>query len=68
MLYKGVYEYGKRRTNQFQADIRVKGKTIHLGWYETQEEAARAYDKAALKYYGAFACINFPDKGRRAAI
>jgi len=54
--YKGVHF--DKGTKKWRARITPGGKSIHLGLYETQEEAAIAYDNAAIKYYGEFACLN----------
>ncbi|XP_019457513.1 PREDICTED: AP2-like ethylene-responsive transcription factor PLT1 [Lupinus angustifolius] len=37
-----------------------KGYQVYLGGYDTAEKAARAYDLAALKYWGESSTINFP--------
>lgn len=54
--YRGVgFQKGRWR-----AYIGVAGKQVTLGRYDTKEDAARAYDRAALMYYGEFAHLNFP--------
>ncbi|XP_076901100.1 AP2-like ethylene-responsive transcription factor PLT1 isoform X2 [Bidens hawaiensis] len=37
-----------------------KGRQVYLGGYDNEEKAARAYDLAALKYWGPTTHINFP--------
>jgi len=54
--YKGVHFY--KRSKKYQAYIKVNYKRIHLGFYENEDQAAIAYNIAALKYHGEFACLN----------
>lgn len=54
--YKGVYfsnGHGK-----WAAAIRVEGARTYLGFYDTKEEAALAYNAAAIKAHGDFAYLN----------
>jgi len=55
-LYKGVYFYCKH--GKWKAQIQVKGKKIALGTYENEINAAAAYNKAAVFYFGEYANLN----------
>lgn len=60
--YKGVRLLkDTRRSKPWQANILAKKKMKFLGNYSTEIEAAKAYDRAAKKYYGDFARLNFPE-------
>lgn len=54
--YKGVWLRGD--TDRWQAEIHYNYKKVSLGCYNTQEEAAIAYNKAAKEYHGEFANLN----------
>lgn len=53
--YKGV----RRPKNKWLAEIRTHSKSIHLGSYEIEIDAAKAYDAKAKELFGEFACTNF---------
>ncbi|CAJ2635234.1 unnamed protein product [Trifolium pratense] len=66
--YRGVTRH--RWTGRYEAHLwdnsckkegqSRKGRQVYLGGYDMEEKAARAYDQAALKYWGPSTHINFP--------
>lgn len=47
-----------KRRNKYFARIKVNRRTFHLGYFDTPEAGARAYNEAAIKYHGEFAKLN----------
>jgi len=54
--FKGVYPHAQ--VDKWCAQIGVAGRRLYLGYFDDPREAARAYNEAALKHYGEFACLN----------
>lgn len=54
--HKGVY-FNKEK-GKWQAQITKKRKCINLGRFDNEDDAGRAYNEAAKKYFGEFANLN----------
>lgn len=55
---------GVTRTSsgKYTAAIKINGKNKYLGSYDTAKQAAKAYDKEAIKLRRPFSKLNFPKK------
>jgi phosphotransferase system IIB component len=57
--YVGVF---KLPSGKYRASIRIDGKIKNLGSYDTGKQAAKAYDKEAIKLRRPFSKLNYPKK------
>lgn len=55
--YKGVFPTG-RGDGRWRAQITAQGKRLSLGTFETEHDAAEAYNAAALQLHGDYARLN----------
>jgi hypothetical protein len=54
-LYRGL---GQQKNGRFTAHIQEAGHFRHIGTFDTQEEAAQAYNEMAIQLHGEFAILN----------
>ena len=57
-IFKGVYNRNEAKSERWKAQIKVNRRLICLGTFGSEIEAARAYNRAALRYHGEFARLN----------
>lgn len=58
--YRGVW-YNKKK-KRWRAVIGINNTRKIIGYFRDEIDAAKAYDKAAKKYYKEFAILNFPNE------
>jgi hypothetical protein len=56
--YKGVTLNKSSKSPSWKAILKINHQTIQLGCYKTKEEAAKAYNEAAVIYHREFAKLN----------
>ena len=54
--FKGVYWH--KRDKKWQAQIRIDGKKKHLGSFDSELKAAKAYNNAGIEHFGEFVKLN----------
>jgi len=55
--FRGVTRHS---CGKWQAGVKLRGRSFHLGLYDDPAIAAAAYDKKAVELFGDFAVLNFP--------
>ncbi|MHC4185837.1 MAG: HNH endonuclease [Planctomycetota bacterium] len=58
--YNGI-RWDKNK-EKWQVRLTIDGRRRSFGYYADEIEAAKAYDRAARKYRGEYAFLNFPEK------
>jgi len=67
--FKGVFyhdhakyapQYNCTNAKPWRAYTRMNGKRIYFGYHNTEDDAARAYNKGVKKLFGEFAYLNSP--------
>lgn len=57
--YKGLkLKFYKDGTPKYEVIVRHKNIKHYIGVFKSKEEAALAYNEAAIKYFGEYACLN----------
>lgn len=59
--FRGVHL--RKKSGRWIAQISVDKKVIHIGCFETEEEAALAYNAHAKQHFGEFAHLNVLNRG-----
>lgn len=54
--FKGVY--WEKNHRKWHVRIKFGGKYVHIGYFDSEEDAARAYDEKAKELFGEFARLN----------
>jgi len=55
-VFRGVTWH--KQISKWQAQVKVNGRSLYLGCFESEVDAAIAYNKAALQHFGEFARLN----------
>jgi hypothetical protein len=55
--YKGIYWHN--RNKKWVAQIKSGNNRIHIGCFENEKDAARAYNEKAIELFGEFAYLNY---------
>lgn len=56
--FKGVCSDLRGAVPRYRANIRLDGKQVQIGSFDTEVEAAMAYNLEAQKHFGSFARVN----------